>query len=162
MGSIVRGQAPDPGRLGIYLNKQSVPGQKVVRVLSGVSSIASDNLQASGADAFDTGHVNNRLRATFDGKLINFTDLFGATWSNAFVNDPTASDFTMEVLRGTGAPEFTTEEAYRISVGQYNPVTPTADYSMENVINFHNFDTLQSYIIYVQSVWKVFIIGDPQ
>lgn len=146
----------------MYENKQSIPGQKLIRVLSGISSIASDNLQASAADAFDTGYVNNRLSATTDGKLINFTNLFAATWSNAFVNDSTASDFTKEILRGSAAPEFTSQEAYRIIVGQYNPFTPTSGYSMENVINFHNFDTAQSYFVFVQSVWKVFIIGDPE
>ena len=162
MGNIVRGTAPFAGTPGSFLNKQSVPGQKIVSVGQAISDIGSDNLQASGSGAFDTGYVSNRLAATSNGKLIDFADIFAATWSNAFVNDETASDFTKEILRGTAVPEFTSEQAYRITVGQYNPFTPTTGYSSENVINFHNYDTAQSYFVFVQSFWKVFIIGDIQ
>lgn len=163
MGNVIRGQAPLPGTPGRFLNKQSVAGQKVVRVLSGISDAAVVSLGISPGgpppgNNWDTGYINNRLRATIDGKLIDFIDLFGVSWTNCFINDPTTSDFTLEILRGTA---FSDEEA-RITVGQYNPFTPDTGYSMVNVPNFHNFDTGASYAVWAQSVWKVFIIGDPQ
>lgn len=155
----ITGQAPEPGQPGGFiLTKESLRGQSLIRVLSGVSNIAGITLAASAVDAADTGYINNRLSVTTDGKLIDFVDVFPATWTNAFVNDPTASDFTLEVLRGSA---FSDEED-RIIVGQYNPFTPDTGYSAINVPNFHNFDTAASYTIWTQSVWKVFIIGDPQ
>lgn len=150
----IEGQAIERGQPGGFITKQSIPGQRLIRVLTGISNTTSVPLGADGSST-DTGAINSNLTVTSDSRLVQFDGIFALAWDNAFVD--VAGDFNYELSQGNSL----STDQLKIIMGQYMPFTPTTNKSQTSIMIFHNGGS-SSHTIYSQGLWKVFLIDDPQ
>lgn len=149
---ILRGQAPERGQSGGFLNKQSTSGKKVSFVVQSNLAEGSITLSNSGGST-SYGYFRVGLTATVNGKTVSHDEMVAWHYADFYINVNNSS----ASLWPDGI--FIDADEAKLELYHYNRLS-TGSSSHASYYAWKNPDTVNGHTIYLTSQWKLILTED--